>query len=153
MAGNKRPRKKYRPKHVGGNQLPVTIRYSAKSEFDLQFIPHTELDNIMAGTGNEFSLGAINFRINWGYVMSGETFDNPEVRESMERATDAMRSVLNRYERLQKVGCTGEEYRLIGEGLKLTDQMQAASTRREQLEAVRIVDAIVEWKLKGPENA
>lgn len=151
MAGNKKPRKKYRPKYVEGPQLPVTFRYSAKSEFDLQMIPHTELDNMLAGTANEFSLGAINFRINWGYVMSGETFDNPEVREAMEKALQACRSIIARYHRIGKVGCTGEEFRHLGDGLRFTDEMQKASTRREQLEAVRIVDAVVDWRLKGKE--
>jgi hypothetical protein len=151
MPQSKKPRKKYRTRHPEGPQLPINIRFSAKAEFDLQFIPHTELDNMLAGTANEFSLGAINFRINWGYVMAGETFDNPEVREALEKALGACRSIIARYHRLGKVGCTGEEYRLVGDALRYTDEMQKASTRREQLAAVQIVDAVVDWRLKGKE--
>jgi hypothetical protein len=39
MAGNKKPRKRYKPKCIEGT-LPVTIRHGAKAELHLQMAPH-----------------------------------------------------------------------------------------------------------------
>jgi hypothetical protein len=148
MAKNKRPRKRYKPRHPDGLQLPVTIRFSPKAEMDLQMIPHQELEAVMRGEGTEYSLGAINFRINSGYVLAGETFADPQLRSSMETALGGVHAMIARWKKTGKVGCTGEEFRAIGAGLTLCDEMQLVSTRRELLHATNVVDRVTEWKLR-----
>ena len=148
MARNKKPRKKYKPRNSTGElELPVNIRYGPRAELDLQMVPHAELDRMREGTATEYSLGALNFRINCGYVMAGEVFDNPEVRATMEKALVAIRAVIERWRRVGRVGCTMPEFDAIGDGLNVCDAMQKASTRREQVYAMEIVDRVVEWKL------
>lgn len=129
--------------------LPVVFRFSAKAELDLQTIPHVELDAIMRGAGTEYSLGAVNFRINCGYVLAGETFEDPQLRVEMEKGLAAIRAVIDRWRDSGKIGCTGEQFRAIGEALVLCDDMQVMCTRRELLNACEIVDRVVEWKLSN----
>lgn len=149
MPKSRKPRKRYRPQNAEGPILPVVFRFSAKAELDLQTIPHVELDAMMRGEGTEYSLGAINFRINCGYVLSGETFEDPVLREKMEEGLGAIRAVIDRWRESGKIGCTGEQFRAIGAALTLCDEMQLVCTRRELLEACRIVDRVVEWKLSN----
>lgn len=141
MPVSKKPKKKYRPKYERG-QLPITIRHSTKSEIALQITPQTEIDRLRDGTANEITLNTLTFRLNWGYVMAGEYFNEEEAREKMLKALAAIRSVKERYERLGKVGATQPEYEDIGEGLNFTDEMQLLATRREQRDALRIVDLV-----------
>ena len=152
MPKSKKPRKAYRPRNTEGPVLPVVFRFSAKAETDLQAIPHVELDAMMKGKGTEYSLGAINFRINCGYVLSGETFENEEVRTDMEAGLAASRAVIARWRETGKIGCTGEQFRAIGQALAWCDEMQKASTRRELLHACEIVDRVTEWKLYHGQN-
>lgn len=127
--------------------LPVVFRFSAQAELDLQTIPHVELDAMMRGEGTEYSLGAVNFRINCGYVLAGETFENESLRADMEAGIAASRAVIARWRESGKIGCTGEQFRAIGQALVACDAMQKASTRRELLHACEIVDRVTEWKL------
>lgn len=145
MAENKKPRKKYRPKTAPG-QLPVTIRHSANADTDLQFVPHSEIDKLRDGTADEYTANTLAFRLNWGYVMAGEVFDNPEVRAEMELALAAIRSVKERHAKTGKWGTTMTEFTQMGDGLKHTDEMQKAATRREQRDAIRTVYAINKFK-------
>ncbi len=149
MPQSKKPRKKYRPRHTEGPQLPVNIRFSAQAELDLQTIPHVELNAMMRGEGNWYSLSAINFRINCGYVLAGETFENPETRADMEAGLGAIRAVIDRWYETNKVGCTGEQFRAIGQALVWCDAMQKAATRRELLHACEVVERVTEWKLRN----
>ena len=59
-----------------------------------------------------------------------------------------MRSVKARFERLGKYGTTGEEFAALGDALNVTNDMQLRATRREQLEAIRILTVINEHKQK-----
>lgn len=147
MPKSKKPRKAYRPRNTEGPVLPVTFRFSAKAEMDLQTIPHVELDAMMRGEGTEYSLGAVNFRINCGYVLVGESFESEAVRADMEAGIVAMRAVVKRWREIGKIGCTGEQFRAIGQALVWCDEMQKVSTRRELLHACGIVDRVTEWKL------
>lgn len=54
-------------------------------------------------------------------------------------ALSAICEVGKRYKRTGKLGCTGDEFRAIGDGLNLADDPQEATTRREQREAYRWV--------------
>ena len=149
MPKSKKPRKAYRRRNVEGPVLPVVFRFSAKAELDLQTIPHVELDAMMRGEGTEYSLGAVNFRINCGYVLAGEAFEDEQLRVDMEAGLAAIRAVIDRWRENGRIGCTGEQYRAIGQALNICDEMQKVSTRRELLHACNVVDRVVEWKLKN----
>lgn len=148
MPKSSKPKKAYRPKYQPG-QLPVTIRHSAKADTMLQMVPHEELEKLRQGEADEFTVNTLAFRLNWGYVMAGEVFDNPEVRAVMEMGLAAIRSVKERVDRLGKYGATGEEFRALGEALNFTDEMQKNATRREQHEALTAVYKINDLKQKG----
>lgn len=138
MPKSSKPKKAYRPKYQKG-QLPITFRQSSDSDTMLQFIPHDELEKIRAGEADEYTINTLAFRINWGYIMAGEIFDNPEVRKGMEMGLEAIRHIKDRFKRLGKYGANGAEFAALGEALNLTDEMQKSSTRREQQ---RCLDAL-----------
>lgn len=148
MPKSSKPKRAYRPKYQPG-QLPVTIRHSAKADTMLQMVPHEELEKLRQGEADEFTVNTLAFRLNWGYVMAGEVFDNPEVRAVMETGLAAIRGVKERVDRLGKYGATGEEFRALGEALNFTDEMQKKATRREQHEALTAVYKINDLKQKG----
>ena len=148
MPANKKPKKAYRPKYQPG-QLPVTIRHSAKADTMLQMVPHEELEKLRNGEADQFTVNTLAFRLNWGYVMAGEIFNNPDVRTVMEASLAAIRSIKDRVDRIGKYGATGEEFRAIGEALNFTDEMQKSATRREQHEALIAVYKINDLKQKG----
>lgn len=148
MAGNKKPRKAYRPKCIKGT-LPVNIRHGAKAELHLQMAPHQELARLRDGTATDDAINTITFRLNWGYVMASEIFDNKEVRADMEQALAALRSVKDRKARTGKWGAMGPEFQQMGDGLNHTDTMQLKATRREQLEVIDLVEKINALKLAG----
>lgn len=148
MPKNKKPKKAYRPKYLKG-QLPITIRHSASSDTMLQMVPHEELEKLRNGEADQFTVNTLAFRLNWGYVMAGEIFNNPDVRAVMETSLASIRSIKDRVDRLGKYGATGEEFRSIGEALNWTDEMQKSATRREQNEAMQIVCEINDLKQKG----
>ena len=147
MPKSKKPKKAYRPKYQSG-QLPMTIRHTDQSDLLLQMIPHDELEKLRNGQADEYTINTLAFRLNWGYIMSGEVFDNPEVRVAMEAGLAAIRSVKGRFSRLGKYGSTAEEFGALGEALNWTDSMQKASTRREQHQALRSV-FLINQHMKG----
>ena len=150
MATNKKPKKKYRgPKYPHG-QVPIVFRHSKEADTALQLVPHTEIDKLRDGTADEYMVNTLAFRLNWGYVMAGEYFDTPEARQAMIEVLDAIRSVKERFSRLGKYGCTPLEFQALGAGLNWTDEMQKSATRREQRDALRIVDLVNEDKRKNP---
>lgn len=148
MPSNKKPHKAYKPKYAKG-QMPITIRHSNDADRTLQMIPHDELEKFRQGEADEFAVNTLSVRLNWGYVMAGEFFDNPEVRAALEAGLAAIRSVKERVNRLGKYGTTGEEFRAIGDALNYTDEMQKSSTRREQNEALIAVYTINGLKQQG----
>lgn len=152
MPGSKKPRKAYRPKYLEGT-LPVTIRQGVESDTALQMVPHTELDKLRDGTADKYTANTLAFRLNWGYVMAGEVFDNPEIRADMELALAAIRSVKDRHARTGKWGTTGPEFIQLGDGLNHTDAMQQMATRREQHQALAAVYAVNNQKRKQKEPA
>jgi hypothetical protein len=150
MPTSKKPRKKYKPKVPPGYfELPVNIRHTNDAEIALQLFPQSELDKLRDGTSDDYTVNTLTFRLNWGYVMAGQLFDNPEVRADMELALAAIREVKARRERTGKWGVTGPEFAQIGDGLKHTDAMQLAATRREQRDAMRTVYAVNRLKRNG----
>lgn len=148
VGSTKKPRKKYKPKPV--EVLPVTYRHQASADVYLQLIPHSELEKLRTATADEGTFHTLAYRLNWGYVLAGECFpEQPEVRAQMEKALAAISSVKNRFERTGKYGCTGEEFFTLGNSLNLTDEMQEATTRRQQRDAAELVFKINELKQKG----
>lgn len=144
MPKSSKPKKAYRPKYPKG-QLPIVFRHSAESDRMLQHIPHDELEKMRSGEADEYTINTVVYRLNWGYVMSGEVFDNPEARAVMETGLAAIRSIKERAQRLGKYGATGEEFYSIGEALNLTDEMQKSATRREQRDCQKKVFLINQY--------
>jgi hypothetical protein len=140
-------RSKYRPKPVLA--LPKIFRHSKEAEVDLQFIPHMELQKFKTGDADEYTWNTVCFRLNWGYVMSGDHFDSVEARELMEQSLAAIKSVKARHERTNKWGTSGEEFNVIGQALNLTDEMQLNTTRRQQDESLNTLLRLNELKIGG----
>ncbi len=140
-------RSKYRPKPVLA--LPKIFRHNKQAEVDLQFIPHMELEKFKTGDADEYTWNTVCFRLNWGYVMSGDHFDSVEARELMEKSLAAIKSVKDRHDRTSKWGTTGEEFNIIGQALNLTDEMQLNTTRRQQDESLNTLLRLNELKIRG----
>lgn len=145
MPKSSKPKKAYRQKYPRG-QLPIVFRHSEESDRLLQHVPHDELEKLRTGEADEYTINTVVYRLNWGYVMSGEIFDNPEVVEIMEKGLAAIRSVKDRVGRLGKYGATVEEFYNIGEAMNWTDFMQKAATRREQRDCQEKVFLINQYK-------
>lgn len=133
MAKNKKPAKKYRPKHPPGQVvLPKTIRFGLREENMLMMVPHQELERLRDGTADESTWHTITMRLDWGCFLSIDHFQNIEVNDSIKAALDSMVSIKDRYKRTNKWGVSGDEFFKIGEALNLIDEMQKQTTRREQ---------------------
>lgn len=124
----------------------MTLRHSDESDLLLQVIPHDELEKLRRGEADAYSMNTLAFRLNWGYVMAGEVFDNPEVRQAMEMGLAAIRYVKERHDRIGKYGVNAAEFAALGEALNLTDEMQKTATRREQHDALKAVYLINQHK-------
>jgi len=130
---HRKNRRVHRPRE---NRLPVCFRFSSKAEVDLQLVPHVELSKILDGTATEAAWHTLAFRINVGSASAAMYFaDNQELREAMDAAVVAIAEVGKRYRACGRIGVTGDEFRAIGLGLNLTDDLQRACTRRELLGA------------------
>ncbi|MEN9885435.1 MAG: hypothetical protein RL758_13 [Pseudomonadota bacterium] len=145
MPRSTKPRKKYRPRYAEGT-LPITIRHSRAADTALQLVPHSELEKLRDGTADEVTVNTLAFRLDWGYVMAGEVFDTPEARTITERGLAAIRAVKERHARLGKYGATGDEFHAMGDTLNATNDMQLQATRREQRDAVHLLNLINDHK-------
>lgn len=120
--------------------LPVIYRHSGGSDTNLKLVPHAMLDKILRGEGDDECWHTIVFRLNCGNAIANKSFAHqPEVQDEMEKALAALCEVGKRYKRTGKVGCTGDEFKAIGAGLNLADELQEHTTRREQRDAYRWV--------------
>ncbi len=125
------------------------FRHSKESDIALQLVPHQELEKFKTGEADEITWNSVCFRLNWGYVMSGDHFDSVEARELMEQSLKAIRSVKDRHERTSKWGTTGEEFNIIGQALNLTDDMQMNTTRRQQEDSLNTLLRLNELRNRG----
>ena len=141
-----RKRSKYRPKPA---VLPKMFRHSKEADINLQLVPHQELEKFKTGEADECTWNTVCFRLNWGYVMSGDHFDSVEARELMEQSLKAIRSVKTRHEKTGRWGTTGEEFNIIGQALNLTDEMQMNTTRKQQDQSLQTLLRLNELKIKG----
>lgn len=136
---HRKSRRAHRPRE---NCLPVMFRFSRNAEIDLQLIPHVELDKILDGTATEAAWHTLAFRINVGQVVATLYFaDNQALLDAMDAAVLAVVAVGKRYRERGRLGVTGDEFRAIGDGLNLTDEMQRNCTRRQLLVATLQVNA------------
>ncbi len=142
-----RKRSKYRPKPVPA--LPKIFRHNKESDIALQLVPHQELEKFKTGEADEITWNTVCFRLNWGYVMSGDHFDSVEARELMKQSLKAIRSVKDRHDRTGKWGTTGEEFNIIGQALNLTDDMQMNTTRRQQENSLNTLLRLNELRNRG----
>ncbi|MDO3616665.1 hypothetical protein Q3O97_12470 [Ralstonia pseudosolanacearum] len=121
--------------------LPSVIRFSRGAE--VQLVPHVELEKLRDGTATEESWHTLAFRINVGQVLAQQHFAHVgDVLDAMARGVVAVAEVGKRLRRVGRFGCTGDEFRAIGAALPLTDDMQEATTRRQQLHATQTVYAL-----------
>jgi hypothetical protein len=129
MANNKKPRKKYTPRYVPA--VPVLFRFSEENALKLKLIPHQMLEKFRDGTAIEPDWHALASRLNLGNTLAYTHFEGQEAKTAMDEALLALRSVWDRHTRLGKWGTSGEEFRQIGLGLTLTDEMEDNCTRLE----------------------
>ncbi|REE92615.1 hypothetical protein [Cupriavidus plantarum] len=130
---HRKGRRVHRPREAC---LPVMYRFSSNAEVDLQLIPHVELSKILDGTATEAAWHTLAFRINVGQVVATLYFaENHELRDAMHAAVIAVADVGKRFHQRGRLGVNGDEFRAIGQGLNLTDDMQRSCTRRQLLMA------------------
>jgi hypothetical protein len=121
----------------GHIKLPITIRFDAKDEANLQRKPHAMLNGFRAGVAQERDWHAITLRLNWGFVLSTRLF--PDSVAEARAGLDAIRAVKERHERTSKWGVSQPEYEAIDWALAHMDGMQQMCTRRELRDALRAV--------------
>ncbi|UBM11706.1 hypothetical protein [Cupriavidus metallidurans] len=135
-------RKNRRPHQMREKRLPSCYRFSSNAEVDLQLVPHVELSKILDGTATEAAWHTLAFRINVGQAVATMYFaENLPLRDAMDAAVIAIAEVGKRFRARGRLGVSGDEFRSIGQGLNLTDDMQRICTRRQLLVATLQVEA------------
>ncbi|WP_265919100.1 hypothetical protein [Cupriavidus nantongensis] len=80
---------------------------------------------ILDGTATEAAWHTLAFRINVGQAVATLHYaDNQALRDAMDAAVIAVAAVGKRFANRRALGVTGDEFRAIGQGLNLTDDMQ-----------------------------
>lgn len=139
---HRKSRRPHRPREI---RLPVCYRFSHNAEVDLQLVPHSELSKVLDGTATESAWHTLSFRINVGQAVATLFFsDNLPLRVAMDAAVVAIAEVGKRYRARGRLGVSGDEFRAIGLGLNLTDDMQRICTRRQLLAATLQVEGQTE---------
>ncbi len=138
MPSNKKPSKKYRPRHpIGQTVLPCNIRYTPHNEMMLKIVPHQELEKLRDGTADAITWHTLTMRLDWGLFMSLEHFENQGTNEAIQAGLEALLSIKNRNEKMDRWGASGCELYAIGNALNLTDEMQTQTTRKEQHDSLK----------------
>jgi hypothetical protein len=135
MAANRKPRKPYRPKPALAR--PMVVGISDDDTRALKLIPHAALERLRTGGATETDWHTLTCRLNFGMVLANR-FPFGVVDE-MRAALDAMISIQGRHGRTARWGATGDELVAIGDGLRHTDDMQDATTRRDHRDALQVV--------------
>jgi hypothetical protein len=135
MPKPKKPRKPYRPRAVAA--LPMSFALPASSRVDLQLPPHMILDAFRTGTGDEPGWHTLAAALNIGAVLSRSQPE--EVQSAISQALDAIVEVKQRGDETGRWGLSGDQYRIIGAALTLSNEIQDVSTRREIRDAIDIV--------------
>jgi hypothetical protein len=113
-------------------RLPVLLRWGTSDELRLNLVPHVELDKIRDGNGTEVSWHTLAFRVNIGQLLAGQYFDG-DVLDIMAKAVLAVSDLGKRYRQVGHFVMKGDEFVAIGAGLNATDELQKATTRKQQL--------------------
>lgn len=115
-------------------KIPAIIRHTPDQELNLKLIPHGHLQAIVDGRGTEEEFLTVAFRIMVGGSLT--VFADTEGEKALEgtftEAVKALVSVGERYERLGKFGCNGDELKALKDALNLTDDLQEVTTKRQQ---------------------
>ena len=136
MPADKKPRKRHKYRVM--TELPIAFRHSAEDETALQLAPHISLANFRMGIAEEPDWHTIAARLNVGSVAAHRN-EQVEAYFTIEKSLDAIRAIRSRHERSGKWGINGDELKIIGESLVLTDELQKAVTRREMAEVIKYV--------------
>lgn len=126
-------------------RVPTLIRSSAGQELDLKLIPHGHLRAIVDGRGTEDEYLTVCFRVLVGARLAGLADEEGQkhLDEVFLTALKNLITVGERYERLGKFGCNGDELTSLQEALNLTDDLQAVTTRKQQAFMYRRVSEFV----------
>ena len=127
--------KKHKPKPL---QVPVIIRFDHEHERMQKIAPHQSLDNVVNKTASVEDWHTITQRLNIGATMAKNVFKQDAI-DIMLKSLESIIGVRDRFNRIEKYGCTDEEFKSIGDGLNLTDEMQKICTRRQFDAAVKFV--------------
>jgi hypothetical protein len=126
-------------------KLPAIFRHTPAQELDLKIIPHGHLQAVIDGRATENEFLTVVFRVMVGGSLT--SFANEEGEKALEsiytNALNALIAIGERYERLKKFGCHGDEIRFIKEALNMTDDLQELTTRKQQTEMYQQVMAFV----------
>lgn len=133
MPNNKRPRKTHKPRLAA---VPLTIRHNEEAERELQLTPHMELMKFREGYADEKSWHTIVCRLNIGVIAANDVGDD---YSGIRKGLDAMLRIQDRYNKTQKWGISGEDYRDIGDALVQTDNLQLSMTQKQLAKAIKYV--------------
>lgn len=130
---------KYRPKPL----VPTLgFAYAPEHALQLKLMPHTALEAVRKGEATEEDISAIVIRLDWGMVLIKNHFDQAQAGRVMNNGLKAVISLQNRLSEINRYIATGEELKAIGDALNAIDDMQDATTRREQWLALNEVQRI-----------
>ncbi len=141
MARNKKPRKAYRPRHVG---TPVNLRWAVATDRKtyLDAAPWQALAALKAlGPTMEHvaTLESATALLCEILPMASDLSDESRAAAApvAEAGYQAVKSVIEREARTGNVGATGPELVAIGDALTLLDQALTIASRREHRDALR----------------
>lgn len=130
---------KYKPKPL----VPTLgFAYSQEHALQLKLMPNTALEALRTGDATEEDISAIVIRLDWGVILIKNHFDQEQAGRVMNDGLQAVISLQNRLKDLGRYIATGEELKAIGDALNAVDDMQDATTRREQWLALNEVQRI-----------
>lgn len=126
-------------------KLPAIFRHTPDQELSLKLIPHGHLQAVVDGRGTEEEFLTVTFRVMVGGSLTA--FADEAGEKALEGvyvdALKALVSVGERYERLGKFGCNGDELKSLKDAINLTDDLQEVTTRRQQAEMYKQVMGFV----------
>lgn len=126
-------------------KMPAIFRQSAAQELQLKIIPHAHLKAIIDGRGGVDEFLTLCFRIMVGGSLTSLADEEGEVtlEKEFDPGIEALLAIGTRYEKLGKIGVNGDELLAIKHALNLTDDLQEASTRKQQSEMYQQVSHFV----------
>lgn len=126
-------------------KAPLLFRRPQAHQVTLMIVPHAHLQALVDGRGTEDEFLTVAFRVAVGSSLTAfaDDEDQKPLNEVFLASLNSLIAVGERYERLGKFGCNGDELTNLKEGLNLTDDLQAVTTRRQLLEMYKQVQGII----------